>query len=609
MALNKLQLILFICILPSLLKGQQSYYDKAYKSINPDSAIEYLNKYIANAKVKRDTSKIVDGTCLLARKLMAKSAGSRAEKRIDECLNYPFVKRNKIYKGKLYLEKGALYRSEGLYAESLENYHKAKNIFESTGEMVLLVRCQVNLAEYYRRLNKYDLARNYIEEALKIYENKKLTDTIILISIYNRAAAIDNESSTDPMASIRNSRKALFLAVKSKNLDAQATSLNELGYTYKNLRRFDSSEYFYKRAEDIWFSIGAISQALHVMNNRAMLYGHNNYNLDKVPQLYRQIIQIVKEKKVDYSLTDAYGYFYAIALQKGDSATAFKYFYLYHESLIVEIRNRNDVQITNMTERYENEKAKKEVKRVKNQLSDSKAENARIYIFLTIFIVLFGLIAFLLMRINASNKKLKERNNEKDTLIQEIHHRVKNNLQFISSLVNMQMNSSSSEIEVHTLNDASRRIKAMALVHEMLYNQKETTGISIKQYLEELISSLNDVVNSDKIPIKFNMQIADVDFNVSDCIALGMITSELVSNSMKHAFKSIENPEISISLVLKGKEAVFVVKDNGQGIGNLAESKKNLGMRLIDIFSRQIKGKYSINDENGCKYEIKFTLN
>jgi two-component sensor histidine kinase/tetratricopeptide (TPR) repeat protein len=612
--MTRLRLAFLIVLAPITLLGQQSYYDKASATPDMDSAIFYVQKYIDQAGKDKDTSGMIEGSCFLARKLVMKSLYVRATKLIENCLSFHFIKKNPVYKAKLQLELGVIYRYDGSYAQSLTSYLEAKSIFEKFKEWRLLAKCEAQVAEYYRGLGKFKEANTFIHDALEDYAKNKLADTALLIYIYGRAAAIDNESNPDPMATVRNSRMALHLAIKSKNKNAEATSLNELGYSYKNIKKTDSAEILYKKAEDIWFSLGQNQEAIHAMNNRAMLYAHNNYPDAKVLKLYAEMINLVKTRNIDYPLNDAYGFLNGYYLRRGDSVQAYKYFYKYHESVIGEIRKQHDIQVTNITEKYESEKAKKEVRRMTGELSDSRVKleqkdsvNKRMFFFISILVVFVVIIAVLLWRINKANRKLAERNKEKDVLIQEIHHRVKNNLQFISSLINMQMNSSVDDKEIHTLNDASRRIRAMALVHEMLYNHKESQGISIKQYLGELVLSLDQLVNSEKIPIEFKLNCDEQNFNVSDSIALGMITSELVSNSMKHAFKNVENPVIEVILQKKEKDMLFIVRDNGVGAKNVQEQKKTLGLRLIDIFSRQLKGKYSIASASGYSYQIQFT--
>jgi two-component sensor histidine kinase len=552
----------------------------------------------------------------MARKYGEKSLFAKAEKLLEQCLSYGFSAKNPLYECKIHIELGALYKLLGEYRSALHHTQKARTLAEVLSAWKEFVISEVQMAEYFRHLSKFREAGQYIGSALNNYSRYKIQDTVLLISIYNRAAAIENESNHNPAATFRNSRMALALAIRSGNKPAEAVSLNELGFTYKNLRKIDSADFFYRQAEKIWNSIGAYREAMHVMSNRIMLYAHSNYPKEEIAQMYKNLIHIISTQNIDYPLKDAYGFLSDYYGRKGDSAESFRYYKKLHVEVFADIKARNDLQIINMTERYESEKAKKQVTKVEGELQESqeelqqkKVENTRAYIFLALLITLIGAIVFLLVRINRANKKLKKRNKEKDALIQEIHHRVKNNLQFISSLVNMQMNSSTNNTEIDTLNDASRRIKAMALVHEMLYNQPDSAGINIQKYLEELIASLSDVVNSGNIPIRFNMHLIDADFNISQSIALGMIVSELVSNSMKYAFYGVADPEIEIVLERQASnQFTFRLADNGAGLPETAGNKKSLGMRLIDIFSRQLKGKYRFFNSNGLTYEMTFNV-
>lgn len=149
----------------------------------------------------------------------------------------------------------------------------------------------------------------------------------------------------------------------------------------------------------------------------------------------------------------------------------------------------------------------------------------------------------------------------------------------------------------------------MALVHEMLYNQGNTEGIQIKRYLEELTSTLRELVDVDEKPIEFTMDVDDLQFDVSTSIALGMISSEFIANSIKHAFIEIDKPKILVSLKKdeQGNNHIFMLEDNGPGFEQ-TESSSSLGLRLIDIFSRQLKGDYELSTKSGCKFEINFKV-
>jgi two-component sensor histidine kinase/ligand-binding sensor domain-containing protein len=209
-----------------------------------------------------------------------------------------------------------------------------------------------------------------------------------------------------------------------------------------------------------------------------------------------------------------------------------------------------------------------------------------------------------------SHQKIVTQNKEKDALIQEVHHRVKNNLQLISSMVSMQINSLKSAQSKKILLETYNRIASMALVHEILYTRDNVSYISLKAYLSDLIHNINQMVNFEKIDIQFNKSLEDIQLNVSDCIALGMIANESISNAIKYAFKNMGNPKIDIDLKYnkKSKYITFVILDNGIGIDSeyLKDINKSLGLRLISIFAKQLKARLDIKNKKGTKVSIKF---
>lgn len=210
-----------------------------------------------------------------------------------------------------------------------------------------------------------------------------------------------------------------------------------------------------------------------------------------------------------------------------------------------------------------------------------------------------------------SNLQVTAQSKEKDVLIQEVHHRVKNNLQLISSLVSMQLASLSSSKAKIILTDTYNRIASMSLVHEILYSKNNMSYISLKKYLSDLINSINNMINLDKRKIKINKSLVDIDLDVSYCIALGMITNEAISNAIKHAFKDQNDAEISICLDCGTKKGliVFTIKDNGIGIKDkyLKGKNKSLGLRLIEIFSKQLQATLEIKNNRGTEIIVKFT--
>ena len=181
----------------------------------------------------------------------------------------------------------------------------------------------------------------------------------------------------------------------------------------------------------------------------------------------------------------------------------------------------------------------------------------------------------------------------------------------MTAMVEMQIRASGKKDTTRSLQETNRRINAMSLVHEMLYdNIKKNQGLSIKKYITELVENLKEMASGDEHPISINMDVADLFMDSRSAVSLGMIISELVSNSFKHAFAGIVSPEVNIKLApdTENGNLCLTVGDNGKGIKNENESGSGLGRKFVDIFSRQLEGKYTIQTYPHFTYILHFKI-
>ncbi len=604
-----------MCLLAVLISGQAAAIDDD-KDAYFDSLYNRYKEEVVNYERDDKIDKVVLELNRVITYLESNGRSARAIQVISRKVDNQDLLDNPLFKGEYIQMEARVKRLNGDATAALEKYIEAKELFEKEKDWSRLSHCLVLIGEHCRASSLHDKALEYLNEAEALYFDKGLTDTMNLLHIYNRLAAVHNEYSGDTSLTLGFTRKALDLAIKTGNKNAQAISYNEMGFTYKNLMLFKKANACYRKAEALWRSVGAKISIANVMNNRAMSYQSENFYSDSALTLYHQLIDYVAKEELVYSLARPYQYLFELALLQKDTGRAFGHFVKYNDEVYKERDRQHTLSMRNLSEKYESEKAKNELIKVNKDLDQAKEKvkeeeqaNQRKAIYIIVLAVLVIAVLLLMLFLRRSNIKLNNRNKEKDALIQEIHHRVKNNLQFISSIMNMQMNVSENDRELDSLSDASRRIKAMALVHEMLYNQGNTEGIQIKRYLEELTSTLRELVDVDDKPIDFTMDVDDLQFDVSTSIALGMISSEFIANSIKHAFNDIDKPKILVSLKkdVKGNNHLFMLEDNGPGFEQ-AESSSSLGLRLIDIFSRQLKGDYELNTKSGCKFEINFKV-
>lgn len=191
---------------------------------------------------------------------------------------------------------------------------------------------------------------------------------------------------------------------------------------------------------------------------------------------------------------------------------------------------------------------------------------------------------------------------EKEILLKEIHHRVKNNLQIISSLIVLQEQYIKDEKILQVFKDFQNRIKVMALIHQALYNSENLNQIYLSKYIENLVDNLFKAYSVKSKNIKLQLNIENIEFSLDKAIACGLIINELVSNSLKHAFSESENGEIYVTLKKTINNRILLdVYDNGVGLPQTLdyENSDTLGLKLISTITKQLDGKISIEKNNG----------
>jgi two-component sensor histidine kinase len=199
---------------------------------------------------------------------------------------------------------------------------------------------------------------------------------------------------------------------------------------------------------------------------------------------------------------------------------------------------------------------------------------------------------------------------EKEILLKEVHHRVKNNLQIISSLLNLQSKSIKDKDSLEKFEETQNRVRAMALVHEKLYESKESSKINFKEYINAFIEAVNRSYNisEERVSLHTDISIKDSFLKIDTAIPCALILNELVSNCFKHAFPKEKKGNIYLNVSKLKNEYIIEVTDDGIGIigdMNLKEST-SLGLQLVAMLVEQINGDMTILSQKGTTFIIKF---
>lgn len=249
-------------------------------------------------------------------------------------------------------------------------------------------------------------------------------------------------------------------------------------------------------------------------------------------------------------------------------------------------------------------------------LQESEIERGRSRVFLLsvilgVLALLLGSIYILFRQRNRSVKALNEKNkiitkalSEKEVLLKEIHHRVKNNLQVVSALLTLQSRYVKDKSAIDALRQGQQRVDSMALIHRNLYQHDNLVGVDTKDYFEKLSASLVESYQLDHHKIVLDLDVEPLLISVDTMIPLGLIVNELITNSLKYAFKENQEGIIRVSLKEQGDVLTLSVEDSGVGPGKNSDSQPGFGHQLVHSLVKRLDGELETSSEKGFKVTV-----
>lgn len=231
--------------------------------------------------------------------------------------------------------------------------------------------------------------------------------------------------------------------------------------------------------------------------------------------------------------------------------------------------------------------------------------------FLLLLAALFAFRAYHVKRrgeaeLAKKNAIIEEQLKEKELLLREIHHRVKNNLQTVSSLLSIQGRGIADPTAKQAVNDSRLRVKSMALIHQDLYRDGDLTGVQMKDYVEKLATSLiSSYDRSDCVQLQ--LAIEDLSLDVDTAVPLGLILNEMITNALKYAWPDSREGTLAIEMAVSGDELRISVRDNGIGYDPNADrsaESTGFGLGMIKTFASKLKAEWSIRNENGTVVDM-----
>jgi len=426
----------------------------------------------------------------------------------------------------------------------------------------------------------------------------------LYLKYLNRKAAILNEYML-PENSIAASKLCIKNAKAANNKLIWAISANELGFSYKNKssnrqKILDTCIYYYKQSEKLFRELGLTCEALQVKYNWITAYSHNRQQPENVIQGYKEIITEVNQKKIPFVLQDVYLNLFTEYEIKQDLVNALEFYQLYSDVKMDILQSQKVEELQKVKDEYkayqlatENKIIKKESLQKDDEIKRQKDQSQKYFVFSLILVILVVSLFFFYRKNLKLSRSLLVKNKEKDLLIQEVHHRVKNNMHFISTLLEMQQDSSKSVNESIVLQNTNVRIASMSLVHEMLYQNDSKSEVLLSSYVSKLVELLEDSFNIQTNDVDIKVDVDQVYVSTMQATAIGLIINEFFSNSVKHAFFKTEVPEfhLNIKTLENSSKIQLEMWDNGPGVSGEIDESNSFGVKLIRLLTNQLNSK------------------
>lgn len=482
-----------------------------------------------------------------------------------------------------------------VYAEKSKNDIQIASINLSVADNLALLKLNKQAEEYYLRAVAASKRTDYLpakEYTYRVYGNYLL-----------KSNKIDGAFTCLQMAS--------KFAKQTKDSISMAFAWSSLADCFWKRRETDSCFYYAKKAEGIWLRRAEYIDYSHVCNNQGRFY----LNLKK----YAQALDYFKKAELylrnDLYLNEEVYSNLATAYQKLGKYERSIFYFSKANAVLKAIKDRErESQVAALNIKYQADKKEALVRdeKQKNKLAAMELREKTLQfdiglVILLSLIVITIVVVLSYRRIQRNNKLLLESNLQldrlvlqKQTLLQEVHHRVKNNLSTLKSMLFLQARASKDEEVKAVLTESQHRIQSMALIHENLYQDLENDQVYFHHFTRQLFDSLVQTFQTSNTVVQIEIDDNDVTLDVSTAIFLGLILNELATNSFKYAFKDRSEGAIRVGISSNNAQYQVTYADNGVGLKSGIEDYDNgFGFRLIRILVEQMNADFSYKDENG----------
>lgn len=472
----------------------------------------------------------------------------------------------------LYLSAGNTYTTLNNTTESLVYYKKAFALQQYISQPVVKMSILGNISRSFNQLKKYDSAFAY--SSLRLNIAASLKDSIAIAATYIDLGDIATAKENHQQA-VDYYQHALVTYAQKKRAPEMTRVYNALASASLQLKQFAKAEDYLLKS-----------------------YALQSKAVDKGSQRY-----------TDYLLSKVYE-----ETGEMDNARRFrnKYLALSGEAISAE----TELKINRLQSDYEISKREDALTLAakEQQLKELQLNKTRLKLWGSVAVLVLLLIVGIIMYRNYRQKAktafaLQQKNERIETLMRELHHRVKNNLQVIGSVLNLQSLKLTDASARSAIEEGKARVEAMSLLHQKMYLDDNLRAINIEEYITSLTHMLAHSFGYDQSIVQTRIQLSSSNMDVDFATPLALIINELITNAFKHAFQQVENPLLTIELTEDKTDQTLSLKvsDNGKGINLSAVSPSSFGLKLIRTFVQQLGATMDVSNNRGSVFNISFT--
>lgn len=463
----------------------------------------------------------------------------------------------------LYLSLGRLFHMTDNYEKAKYYYEKALMDFRKDQDTLLMVKCLVNLGSIHSSTNHYELAEQFFMESL----NYPSPDHIKRATYSNLGNLKIRE---------KKFKEALPFLYKATVKDPKTGEQGDL---------YDFS---------------------YLLNAKT---GSRNFEgIDSILKISYQLYGESEDMRSKSIMLKAIGETYYGMGQYQKAAQVKDQYIVLYDSL--KAMQRDEI-IYEMETKYQSEKKEQEIAKNEADKERLSQEKKNLFVMIVFAIAVILLLSYLIY-LNIKQKKILKAQTvqletlveEKNILMKETHHRVKNSFQLVSSLLYLQSENIQNKEASAAVVDAQNRVKSMILIHQKMYSKDQLIGIETKEYITDLVQDIIDNQADASRQIISETHADSTILSIETITSIGLIINELITNSIKHAFPaSIENPKIEVRFEKTQNFYTLWVGDNGVGIQGEIKNT-SFGLKLIQSLAKKLKGKISIEHQKGTQFKM-----